>query len=259
MTRPALLVLMAASACGRTAHRGPPREDMVLVPAGAFLAGCDPSQQSCGDAPRLSPRSLEEFSIDRMEVTIGDYRRCYEDGPCRVAAEKTRRDGFGPPDMVALDVHELVDRTLPVSSVNAVEARAYCRWAGKRLPTVLEWEKAARGTDGRPYPWGSKAPDCARAVDAECRGASSHHLAPVGGRPDGASPYGMLDAVGNVAEIVEPESGGGGDANALVTGGSAMILLRNARDGFVLGTYEQLGALDPELDGDSLLGFRCAR
>ncbi|GAG42978.1 unnamed protein product, partial [marine sediment metagenome] len=95
----------------------------------------------------------------------------------------------------------------PVVQVSIEDAEAYCKWSDRRLPTDTEWEKAARGTDGRRYPWGDEQPVCSLANFAGCRGEPS-----VVSWPDaGASPYGAINMAGNVAELVRRSSGEGHD------------------------------------------------
>ena len=111
------------------------------------------------------------------------YRRCVQAGQCTEPAHSPRysRSAYGQ--------H-------PILGVAWTQAVDYCAWAGRRLPTEAEWEKAARGTDGRLYPWGNEAPDSTRLNFA-------HHVddtAVVGSYPAGASPYGVLDLAGNVWE-----------------------------------------------------------
>lgn len=157
---------------------------LVRVPAGvARLGGSDTTP----------PRDvyLEAFEIDRHEVTVARYAAFLAaTGRVRVP------DGW---EQVEPGVHD----GLPVVGVDWHDADAYCRWAGRRLPTEAEWEKAARGADGRRYPWGDAAPTVAHAnFDNAAPDAYDGGLAPVGSHPRGRSPYGVDDLAGNAAEWV---------------------------------------------------------
>jgi formylglycine-generating enzyme required for sulfatase activity len=156
-------------------------ENMVLVPAGWFWMG-----DSAGP-PASRPGHwvyLDRFAIDRTEVTdqaFADYIMDIGDQPAVQA-----RAGFS------------AQGGEPAVGVTWEQAQDYCQWVGKRLPSEAEWEKAARGTDGRRYPWGNSW-ETELANTAESR---TGRVLPVGSYPAGASPYGALDMSGNAAEWV---------------------------------------------------------
>jgi formylglycine-generating enzyme required for sulfatase activity len=159
---------------------------MVIVPEGSFTMGCTEGAGHCMtgdlDVPP-HPVWLSTFRIDRTEVTQSAYQRCVAAGAC-----VTPGNGFAPEH----------DGALPVTNVSWDAALQYCLWAGKRLPTEAEWEKAARGTDERRYPWGDERPRCELANFEACGGK----LRNAGSLPAGASPYGALDLTGNAEEWV---------------------------------------------------------
>jgi formylglycine-generating enzyme required for sulfatase activity len=158
---------------------GPDDVEMVEVPAGAFVMGAADSEADPDEQP-VARIFVETFQIDKVEVTNSRYLRCVEAGACSTPVG-------GNPTKRARAEH-------PVTILSWLQATTYCRWAGKRLPTEAEWEKAARGPDGRRYPWGETfVPDWANAGHTLGLGA-------VGLHPRGASPYGALDMAGSVWE-----------------------------------------------------------
>lgn len=171
----------------RLAQRGiAPPEGMILIPEGEFLMGSD---DGLPDARPMHRLSVSAYWLDRYEVTNRRYRHCVEGGGCMAPKD---RSGY---DEAARAEH-------PVTNVTWNQARGYCRWRGKRLPTEAEWEKAARGIDGRLYPWGNNddvARGRARAVDQK---AVKNGTEPVGSLEFALSPYGVADLVLNVSEWV---------------------------------------------------------
>jgi serine/threonine-protein kinase len=229
---------------------------MVYVPAGEFIMGSDE-----GDEQPVHTVYLDAFYMDRTEVTNAQYRACVEPRAC---SQPHNTEWYNDPDRAE---H-------PVVYVDLEQANAYCQWADKRLPTEAEWEKAARGTDGRTYPWGN-AFDGSRVnfCDRNCElgwkdtGADDGYAwtAPVGSYPAGASPDGALDMAGNVWEwladwydsgyyAASPENNPKGPASGdyrVIRGGSwfnneadVRAALRNWR---------------PPDDSFNYVGFRCAR
>ncbi|MBI4865111.1 MAG: SUMF1/EgtB/PvdO family nonheme iron enzyme [Candidatus Riflebacteria bacterium] len=143
-------------------------------------------------------RPVTGFRIDLNEVTNADFARFASAAGYRAKGDWVR---YAP---AGRERH-------PVRNITWDDAEAYCKWAGKRLPTSLEWEYAARGTDGRPFPWGSQKPEEGPFVPGVRNDTS-----PVGSRPAGASPFGVLDMTGNVWEWTADRDG----KSAVVRGGA---------------------------------------
>ena len=183
--------------------------DMAYIPGGWFIMGSD----DCGDTPydEEGPPSekpehivyLDSYFIDIYEVTNGEYKVCVDAGVCTPPVNEQ----YATPCATAEQRYNDPARANhPVMCVYWEQAMDYCTWAGKRLPTEAEWEKAARGSaDERIYPWGD-------GLDEECIKANVYYPPPsspcpgdtteVGTHPDGASPYGVMDMAGNVEEWV---------------------------------------------------------
>ena len=229
--------LISAAILATAAHAGRPAHDRLAIPAGTFTKG---STRGDEDERPVRKVTVKAFAIDRTEVTRGAYASCVAAGRCKATAEKRAPDG---PEV-----------ELPVTDVDWNDAQAYCKFAGGRLPTEVEWEKAARGTDGREYPWGNDV-DCARANwgsfegEGPCAGKNPGHPVAVGQYPTGASPYGLLDMGGNVWEWVADKYDED-PGRRVVRGGSCCTF-------FVGPRAANRNAWAPDhRDGD--LGFRCA-
>lgn len=228
---------------------------MALIPTGEFVMGAE----TPGEDPSHHV-FLEAYYMDRFEVTNARYLKFVEGAHHRTPQHYVDPlydlwvGGKMPP--------AVADR--PVVNVDWYDAAAYCRWAGMRLPTEAEWEKAARGTDGRIYPWGNEPPTAFR-LNFEQKWAGPDTLRPVGSFGTGSSPYGVQDLAGNVAEWVSdwydagyyrvaPERDPRGPA-----AGSAKVL----RGGSWTNHADTVRATarhadDPEAR-NSDIGFRCAQ
>jgi formylglycine-generating enzyme required for sulfatase activity len=169
-------------------NQTPPPEAalMTFVPDGPFDMG---GRQDGPDELPIHLVKLDAFHIDRYEITNAQYRRCVEAGTC----EPPKSCMYGEPTY-----SDEARANHPVVCASWFEAKTYCQWRGARLPTEAEWEKAARGTDRRIYPWGNESPGRSLLNYDRNVGATT----PVGSYPEGASPYGLYDMAGNVWEWV---------------------------------------------------------
>jgi len=226
---------------------------MVYVPEGDFAMGSDTGAL---DKQPVHTVFLDAFWIDRTEVTNAMYARCVRAGACQPPSD------FSYPGEGTYYGNAAFTNN-PVIYVDWNAAAAYCEWSGARLPTEAEWEKAARGTDGRLYPWGDEPPTKSLGNWGSA-GFSGGESGSVGEYPSGASPYGALDLAGNVWEWVSdwygstyyagsprinPTGPSSGD-DRVVRGGFLIDLWTSARSST---RYHQ----NPS-DAEYYLGFRCA-
>lgn len=226
------------------------QQAMVEVPAGEFTAGSD--EYSDKDEKKRK-YTLKAFKIDKYETTNAMYKRFLDSiaDPAEKKARTPRNDGTGMGGWSADGWYPMGQADFPVTNVSYDDAEAFAKWAGKRMPQRPEWEKAARGTDERQWPWGNEWDGNKANVSPDVATARKKK---VGSYPDGASPYGCLDMAGNVAERTStffdkkhPKEGG-----RLVCGGS--FLEMDAAD---TKSHRRLTAVDSEVS--VLYGFRCAQ
>lgn len=182
-----------------------PSNTMMLISGGDFIMG---SNSGPDDEKPQQTIFIKSFFLDILPVSNADFATFLNHQGLKNQQGDTLYDHQDSD--ARIHRHNLIwqsDLTYelhPVNEVSWVGARDYCAWLNKRLPTEAEWEKAARGIDGRKYPWGNAAPNAKRALF----GAPYNSSAPVDAFPDGASPYGILDMAGNqwewVSSIYQP-------------------------------------------------------
>lgn len=158
----------------------------LYVPGGVFLMGGETNDD---DSLPQHVVYLDPFWMDETEVTNAMYNQCVLVGGCLPPSN------YGSVSQSSYYGNTIYDNH-PVIYLDWDSAKAYCTWAGRDLPTEAQWEKAARGSDGRLYPWGNESPTCELLNYNRC----GVGITPVGSYPDGASPYGLLDMAGNVWE-----------------------------------------------------------
>lgn len=244
---------------------GPPAEGaMIRVPPSAFPMGSD--HESRAEKPMHRVVLSKAFFIDALEVTAGAYAACVAKGACTAPIVHF---GAGS-DPLQKGCNTSPERARhPANCVDQLQALKYCAFAGKRLPTEAEWELAARGTDGRDYPWGDAPPkSCAQGILRGLTGGCEKKLETfeVGLTPEGKSPFGVWDMSGNVwewvadgfadypaTEVKDPfvAPGTGPDAKGVLRGGSFDYATTVAKTSSRLGLLRTAGHVST--------GFRCAQ
>jgi formylglycine-generating enzyme required for sulfatase activity len=232
---------------------------MRFVPAGEFTMGSDqPKSEDDMDEKPAHLVYLDAFYIDKYEVTNALYQACVDEGICesQVSLDSyTRSSYYGNSQF----------NDYPVISVHWEMANTYCQWRGAHLPTEAQWEKAARGTDARTYPWGEGI-DCNKANYQPCIGDTT----PIGNYESGVSPYGLYDMAGNVMEWVadwysetyyqnSPASNplgpnSGSDPNRVLRGGSWISTDNMVRAASRHWPWNAFGGSFANIE----TGFRCA-
>ncbi len=215
----------SASAAPTPAGSCPP--GMLKIPGGEYFMGSDEKDADPSEKPPHKVK-LSAYCIDELEVTVAQYKECSDKGACRRAGKENIWPGIVPAQRKIYDplcnITDPIEKAKhPINCVDWEQAREACDSRGGRLPTEAEWEFAARGSDGRVYPWGDAPPsaDLLNACGKECVAWQKKHpdpqtapalmydqddgfpnTAPVGSFPKGKSRWGLQDVVGNVWEWV---------------------------------------------------------
>ncbi|MBR6090166.1 MAG: formylglycine-generating enzyme family protein [Anaerolineaceae bacterium] len=228
--------------------------EMVLIPEGPFIMGTD-DPNALPDSRPAHEVTLHEYWIDRFEVTNALYADCVAAKYCTAPKDlsgASRKNYFTDPNYA----------DYPVIHVDYYQATAYCAWAGKRLPTEAEWEKAARGNEGFLYPWGNELPD---RIPAQINQFQIGDTVRVDSFPEGVSPYGVYNMEGNVWEWTSDQydsnfysTGPDHDPTAF-TGGNDYVI-RGYSWAYPFSRYEITTRNSSYILNHSYdLGFRCAK
>jgi formylglycine-generating enzyme required for sulfatase activity len=239
--------------------------ELAYIPHGQFLIGSlDSDPQSWLMEKPQHRVELSGYWMDKTEITNAMYAKCIQSGACpakKMRIANTRESYFGDAKF----------DNYPVIYVTWEEAQTYCAWAGRKLPTEAQWEAAARGSDGRLYPWGNAAPTCNvvnYAISVPTDFSKSNYCTgdttAVGKYPKGASPFAVLDMAGNVWEwvadwespnyLVEPHldpTGFSTGENRVIRGGSYFNDAKYIR--------AAMRSSHEPTDATNYIGFRCAR
>lgn len=233
--------------------------EMALVPGGAFLMGSS-SDTAVSDEKPAHWVELDSFWLDQFEVSAADYARCVSAGAC------TEMGTLPGSDQTQCTYGQEAHQNKPMNCVSWSAARNYCSWAGKRLPSEAEWERAAGGGQGINYPWGNAAPSCKLTCRKEKEdGCGTKMPCGVGEKDGDVSPAGVRDMGGNVSEWVEDgyDSSYYDKCPRLRPHGVTDADRKSVRGGDFVDLFDPLRVvsrdrLSPELRSVTV-GFRCAR
>ncbi len=236
----------------RIERRGRDDAEMVLIPAGSFIMGSD-DMNALPDQKPAHEVTLKAYWIDRYTVTNAQFAQCVALGYCympRDLSSASHSDYFTNKDFA----------DYPVIHVDRNQAHAYCTWAGKRLPTEAEWEKAARGTEGFLFPWGNELPE---TLPMQTGLFGKGDTISVDSFAEGVSPYGVYNMAGNVWEWTADQydpyyySKSPAENPVSVTGGNEYVI-RGYSWAYPFSRYEiTLRNFAYVLNHTYDLGFRC--